>query len=52
MFVLNLGVSFLLSFYTAARAYGFAGADVWELLRAAGRRFTRRPGDFVLPPRG
>ena len=31
MFVLNLGVSFLLSFYTAARAYGFAGADVWEL---------------------
>lgn len=51
MFVLNLGVSFLLSFYTAARAYGFAGADVWELLRATGRRFTRRPGDFVLPPK-
>lgn len=51
MFVLNLGVSFLLSLYTAARAYGFSGSDVRALLAAWLRRAWRRPGDFVLPPR-
>lgn len=51
MFVLNLGVSFLLSLFTAARAYGFAAGDVRALLRAALRRARQRPGDFLLPPR-
>jgi len=52
MFVLNLGVSFLLSLYTAARAYGFSASDVRALLGAWLRRARQRPGDFVLPPRG
>lgn len=51
MFVLNLGVSFLLSFYTAARAYGFAGSDATALLRAALHRFRTQPGAFFFPPR-
>lgn len=52
MFVLNLGVSFLLSLFTAARAYGFSSADVRALLKAGIRRALRSPGNFLLPPRG
>jgi site-specific recombinase len=51
MFALNLGVSFVLSLSTAARAYGFSGRDVRTLLAAAARRALRYPGDFLLPPR-
>jgi len=51
MFTLNLGVSFVLSLSTAARAYGFSGRDVRTLLAAAARRAVRYPGDFLLPPR-
>jgi len=50
MFMLNLGVSFVLSLSTAARAYGFSGRDVRNLLAAAARRAVRYPGDFLLPP--
>ncbi|MEO8630741.1 MAG: hypothetical protein ABI612_21975 [Betaproteobacteria bacterium] len=50
MFVLNLGVSFLLSLYTAARAYGLPRSFMLDYARAVGARFLRRPGDFVLPP--
>lgn len=51
MFVLNLGVSFLLSLFTAARAYGFSAADVHAVLKAGLRRALRTPGNFLLPPR-
>ncbi|MBA2482206.1 MAG: hypothetical protein H0V44_16210 [Planctomycetes bacterium] len=49
MFVLNLGVSFTLSLWTATRALGVPAADVHELLRRLGRRMLRRPWDFILP---
>ena len=51
MFVLNLGVSFLLSLYTASRAYDLPRSFMLDFARAVGRRFRARPGDFVLPPR-
>jgi site-specific recombinase len=51
MFVLNLGVSFLLSLYTAARAYDLPRSFMLDFARAVGRRSLARPGDFVLPPR-
>jgi site-specific recombinase len=51
MFVLNLGVSFLLSLYTASRAYDLPRSFMLDFARAVGRRFLARPGDFVLPPR-
>ncbi len=51
MFVLNLGVSFVLSFWTAVRALEVPRADVRELLRRLGRRVLTRPLDFILPPR-
>ena len=35
MFVLNLGVSFLLSLFTAARAYGLPGSEGFA--RCSGR---------------
>ena len=50
-FVLNLGVSFLLSLNTAARAYALPRSFMAEFARAVGRRFLRHPGDFMLPPR-
>ncbi|MBA3685848.1 MAG: hypothetical protein H0W72_11500 [Planctomycetes bacterium] len=50
MFVLNLGVSFALSFWTAVRALEVPRADVRELMRRLGRRLLDRPLDFVLPP--
>ncbi|MCL4839394.1 MAG: hypothetical protein KJ058_15675, partial [Thermoanaerobaculia bacterium] len=40
----------VLSLSTAARAYGFSGRDVRNLLAAAARRAVRYPGDFLLPP--
>ena len=51
MFVLNLGVSFLLSLYTASRAYDLPRSFMLDFARAVGRRFLAQPGDFVLPPR-
>jgi site-specific recombinase len=50
MFVLNLGVSFTLSLYTAARAFGLPRGFLWEFARTLGRRFVRSPGSFLLPP--
>jgi site-specific recombinase len=50
MFVLNLGVSFMLALYTASRAYDLPGSFMLDFARAVGRRFVRSPGDFVLPP--
>ena len=50
MFVLNLGVSFLLALYTAARAYDLPSRFMLDFARALGRRFAASPGDFVLPP--
>jgi site-specific recombinase len=51
MFVLNLGVSFLLALATAARAYELPRREVRALLGALYRRFVTAPRDFVLPPR-
>ena len=51
MFVLNLGVSFFLSLFTAVRAYNLPWFEITELLRRLLRRFFRHPGDFILPPR-
>ena len=50
MFVLNLGVSFTLSLYTAARAFGLPRGFLWDFAGALGRRLLRRPGEFFLPP--
>jgi site-specific recombinase len=50
MFVLNLGVSFVLSLMTALRAYDFPRSDIFELGRRLLRRFLKAPRDFVLPP--
>jgi site-specific recombinase len=50
MFVLNLGVSFVLSLYTAARAFGLPRTFLLDFARALGRRFLRTPGQFFLPP--
>ncbi|MCC6140639.1 MAG: hypothetical protein IT389_08490 [Nitrospira sp.] len=51
MFVLNLGVSFSLSLFTALRAYDFPKSDILELLHRLLKRFIASPLDFVLPPR-
>ncbi|HTS52502.1 MAG TPA: hypothetical protein VMH26_04445 [Burkholderiales bacterium] len=51
MFVLNLGVSFLLSLYIASRAYDLPRSFMLDFARAVGRRFLRRPGQFLLAPR-
>ena len=51
MFVLNLGVSFFLSLFTAIRAYNLPRSEVREFLRRLLLRFLRHPGDFILPPR-
>jgi len=50
MFVLNLGVSFCLSLFSAVRAYNLPGEETRELLRRLGRRFYQAPLDFILPP--
>jgi site-specific recombinase len=51
MFVLNLGVSFSLSLWTALRALEVPAADVRELLHRLARRLLTRPFDFILPPK-
>lgn len=51
MFVLNLGVSFTLSLFTALRAYDFPRADKVELARRLLKRVISSPLDFILPPR-
>ncbi len=51
MFVLNLGVSFTLSLWTALRALEIPAADVRDLLRRLGVRMLTHPGDFILPPK-
>jgi len=51
MFVLNLGVSFLLSLFTAARAYGLSPRQVAALLGRLAGYAIRHPLDFILPPR-
>ncbi|HSD59883.1 MAG TPA: hypothetical protein VLC55_03410 [Burkholderiales bacterium] len=50
MFVLNLGVSFGMSLWSAARAYGLPREDLVELMRRGLRRMATSPGDFILPP--
>jgi len=50
MFVLNLGVSFTLSLYTAARAFGLPRGFLLDFARALGARLLQRPGQFFLPP--
>ena len=49
MFVLNLSVSFLLSLYTAVRAYNLPTRELAVLGARLGRRFYDSPLDFVLP---
>jgi site-specific recombinase len=51
MFVLNLGVSFLLAFLTAARAYEMSASAVARLLGHLAREFVKSPRTFLLPPR-
>ncbi|MEO8158319.1 MAG: hypothetical protein ABI648_11030 [Betaproteobacteria bacterium] len=51
MFVLNLGVSFFLSLYTAARAYDLERRELAVLGARLLRRLVRHPLDFVLPRR-
>jgi site-specific recombinase len=51
MFVLNLGVSFLLALANAARAYQVPWSEVAAMLREILRRFVTSPRDFILPPR-
>ena len=51
MFVLNLGVSFTLSLWTALRALEVPVADVREMRRRLARRMLTRPLDFLLPLR-
>jgi site-specific recombinase len=48
MFVLNLSVSFLLSLYTAVRAFDLPSRELAALGRRLGRRFLDSPLDFVL----
>ena len=50
MFVLNLGVSFTLSLYTAARAFGLPRTFLLEFVRVLWRRFLAAPRTFFLPP--
>jgi site-specific recombinase len=49
MFVLNLGVSFFLSLYTASRAYDLPRRELAVLGARLLRRLVERPLDFVLP---
>lgn len=49
MFVLNLSVSFLLSLFTAARAYGMGTRETGRMLLKILARFARKPGEFLFP---
>jgi len=50
MFVLNLGVSFFLSLFTAARAFRWPFKDSVSLTRKLFWRFIKAPWDFIFPP--
>jgi site-specific recombinase len=50
--VLNLGFSFLLAFKVALRSRGIRLADRSRIYRAIRHRMARRPGSFIVPPRG
>lgn len=50
MFVLNLGVSFGMSLWSAARAYGLPRQELLDLILRGLKRIFTRPGDFILPP--
>ncbi|MDK3159428.1 hypothetical protein QPK87_23035 [Kamptonema cortianum] len=50
MFVLNLGVSFFLSLFTAMRAFRWSLRDSLELTGKLLWRFLRAPWEFILPP--
>lgn len=52
MFVLNLGVSFGLSLFTAVRALGLPVTDLLLVGRGLAWRILTRPHQFVLPPAG
>lgn len=49
--VLNLGVSFMLAFFNAARAYELPMSDQIELGRRLLHRIAHRPLEFILPSR-
>jgi site-specific recombinase len=51
MFVLNLGVSFSLSLWAAARAYRVAPHDMRAIGGALLKRILTHPGEFLRPPR-
>jgi len=51
MFVLNLGVSFLLALNTAMRAYEIPRWEMLAVLGRVGRRFLTTPLQFIHPPR-
>jgi site-specific recombinase len=51
IFALNLGVSFTLALAVALRARAVPARDSLRLAGALLRRFLRRPGEFLLPPR-
>jgi site-specific recombinase len=51
MFVLNLGVSFLLALITAQRAYELSTREKAAVLGALYRHFKNAPFDFLIPPR-
>ncbi|MCE9592640.1 MAG: site-specific recombinase [Planctomycetes bacterium] len=49
MFVLNLGVSFGLSLFTALRAFELSLSEFGSLFRRLGRRLATRPSEFLWP---
>jgi site-specific recombinase len=49
MFVLNLGVSFTLSLWTALRAQGLSGRLILTLYGRVLRHLLRRPWEVVVP---
>ncbi|MCE1185767.1 MAG: site-specific recombinase [Rhodocyclales bacterium] len=51
MFVLNLGVSFSLSLWTAIRAYELPAEDLRHLRQRLLARLRHRPQDFLWPPK-
>ncbi len=51
MFVLNLGVSFSLSLYTATRAYQLDPGELKEFVTRLLRRMNQHPRDFILAPK-
>lgn len=52
MFTMNLSVSFVLSLYTALRAYSVPAREMAALLLHLVKAFIRSPLRFILPPGG